>query len=152
MSAKNGDVGRAEQRAAALKLRSAGANYETISRHLDCSTSTAWRHVQTGLRAIQAEPAEELRLLENARLDALLLACWPAAMRGSPRHVDSVLKIMTRRAALWGLDAPRQIAVSSGDHERAAYAAAAREYGLSVEEVQAQAEFLLREYRDGTLG
>ena len=48
MSAKNGDVGRAEQRAAALKLRSAGANYETISRHLDCSTSTAWRHVQPG--------------------------------------------------------------------------------------------------------
>ena len=45
-----------------------------------------------------------------------------------------------------------QIAVSSGDHERAAYAAAAREYGLSVEGVGETAEVLLREYRDGTLG
>ncbi len=48
----------------------------------------------------------EMRKLENERLDALLLAVWPAAKRGDVASVNAALRIMDRRAKLNGLDRP----------------------------------------------
>jgi hypothetical protein len=55
------------------------------------------------------ELAKELRELENLRLDAMFAAVYPMAIKGDVRAVDTCLRIMTRRAAINGLDAPRGV-------------------------------------------
>ena len=116
VSANNASVKRieaAERQAKALALRKGGATYEQIASDLGyASASGARKAVVTSLRQIITEPAEELRHLELTRLDALLVALWPAASRGTLGAVDRVLKIMARRAAYLGLDAPERLAVA----------------------------------------
>lgn len=56
--------------------------------------------------------------MEVERLDALLLGIWANARSGIPEYVDRALKIIARRAALLGLDAPKQSNVRVGiSHE-----------------------------------
>lgn len=100
-----------ERRARAVELRKAGAGYGAIARQLGYKDrSGAYRAVKAALRELVREPAAELVTLELARLDDLLLALWPEARRGNVAKVDRVLKVMARRAALLGLDAPRRFA------------------------------------------
>src|SRR5215211_7434864 len=103
----------AERQAKALALRKGGVTYEQIADAVGyASASGAHKAVLSALRRMVAEPAEELRQLELTRLDALLVALWPAASRGTLGAVDRVLKVMERRAAYLGLDAPKKIDVS----------------------------------------
>ncbi len=100
-------IARAEHEAVALELRKAGATYDEIARRLGYSNrSAARRLVVRALDRTVSEPANELRTLECARLDALLQALWPKAMEGNPRSVEVALQVMERRARLLGLDAP----------------------------------------------
>lgn len=55
-------------------------------------------------------PAEEVRTLEVARLDAMLLALWPQVKQGNQGAIEKALKVEERRAKLLGLDAPAKIA------------------------------------------
>jgi hypothetical protein len=84
-----------------------------------------------------------LRGLELERLDALHAACWPAALAGHLRSIDTVLRIMRRRAALLGLDAPRRHHVTAEVPLQAFAAHAAERAGLDPAEVLAAAEQLL---------
>lgn len=51
-----------------------------------------------------------LRVLEERRLDAILMVLWPLVRGGDQGAVDRVLRVMQRRAALRGLDAPTKLA------------------------------------------
>lgn len=110
------DVKRAalnERRRKALELRKAGATYDQIKTQMGYATrASAARDCFAAIRAIIAEPAEEVRQLELQRLDALLLGVWKKAKDGDPAAVDRVLRIMDRRAAYLGLDAPKEQHVS----------------------------------------
>jgi hypothetical protein len=63
-----------------------------------------------------------LRVLEAGRLDQLQLAIWKSALAGHLGAIDRVLRIMERRARLFGLDTPlldvstlmRELAQSEG--------------------------------------
>lgn len=44
--------------------------------------------------------------LENERLDAMMTGIFQSAQMGNVAHIETVLKIMDRRAKLLGLDAP----------------------------------------------
>jgi hypothetical protein len=71
---------------------------------------------------IPAELIEGVRLLELARLDDLFTVMYRQAMDGSRLAVDRCLRIMERRAALVGLDAPlqiRQAVISEDDFSEA---------------------------------
>ena len=104
-------IAAAERQARAIELRKAGLGYAAIARQLGYGgPSGAYGAIMTALRALTREPAQELRELELARLDDLLLGLWTDARRGSVAKVDRVLKIMARRAALLGLDAPTRFA------------------------------------------
>ena len=104
-------IAAAERQAKALALRKAGLACADIARQLGyAGPSGAHKAIMTALRALTREPAQELRELELARLDDLLLGLWTDARRGSVAKVDRVLKIMARRAALLGLDAPTRFA------------------------------------------
>lgn len=102
----------AERRRQALELRKAGATYDRIAQQLGfANRGGAYRAVETALREITAEPAQDVRQLELERLDALLLGLWPQARKGNQGAVDRVLRIMERRAKLLGLDAPTKAEV-----------------------------------------
>ena len=57
----------------------------------------------SGLRAIRFEATNELRLVEQQRLDALQLALWPRATAGDVKAVLAVLRLMERRSRLLNL-------------------------------------------------
>jgi hypothetical protein len=139
---------RRELQRRALAARLSGATYEAIARELGYRTaSAALRVVDRALIETAREPADEVRLLELARLDRLLLALWAAAVGPDVpldqklRVVDRVLAIMERRAAYQGLDAPARV-----DIEAQLRAAATRD-GLDPDEMVREAQLFLREQR-----
>lgn len=106
-------ISAAERQVQALALRKAGIGYAAIARELGyAGPSGAYKAIMTALQSLTREPAEELRTLELARLDDLLAGLWADARRGNVLKIDRVPKIMARRAALLGLDAPQRVAVT----------------------------------------
>jgi len=97
-----------EKQRQALVLRKAGASYEAIAEQLGYGGKSGVHNaVQSAMRRTLQAPADELRALELGRLDDLLKGVWGAACAGNVAAIDRVLKIMARRAALLGLDAPK---------------------------------------------
>lgn len=91
--------------AQALELRKAGASYRQIKETVGYRhTSSAQAAVKAALKYMLQEPTDEVRAMEASRLDSLLMAVWPAAIKGDMQAMDRVLKIMDRRARLLGLD------------------------------------------------
>jgi hypothetical protein len=107
----------AERQRQALELRRAGASYRSIAQQLGCSLGNAWKSVRAGIKKTLQEPADEVRRLENDRLDRLQFILWQRALEGNLHAIDRVLKIMKRRAELNGLDAPKQLALQMSDEE-----------------------------------
>jgi hypothetical protein len=118
-----------------LKLRRQGVRYDD-ERILDlgyASASSARRDLNRALEEHRDEEAAEAsiyRQQENERLDALLEAAWPRATQPHPvfskdgqivgeeidmRAVDTVLRLMDRRAKLNGLDMPVKAELSGPD-------------------------------------
>lgn len=97
------------------------------------SSAAARKDLVRALEQARDEQAAEVsvyRQEENERLDALLEAAWPRATQPSPilnkdgevvgeeldmRAVDTVLRLMDRRAKLNGLDAPVRTELSGPD-------------------------------------
>lgn len=125
----------ARRDAEAAELRAQGYTYQQIADQLRYSDKGEAHHaVQRALQAIVKEPAEKLRTLELARLDAM----YEAAMRVLERKhvtvsngqvirldnepieddtpvlqaIDRLLKVQERRARLLGLDAPKQLDIA----------------------------------------
>lgn len=107
MNRLSGKIKAHERQLAALELRKAGVAYAQIAERLGYrSSSGAHKAVSSALKATLREPADELRKLEVARLDAALLAIWRRVQSGDERAIDRLLGIMKRRADLLGLDTP----------------------------------------------
>lgn len=102
-----------ERRAMIFELRRAGAGYKEIADKLGIGLATVHRHIHAGLaewRMHSEQDAEAIIVLEESRLDRLLRALWPAASKGDLRAIDRAIRIMERRAAYRGLDAPKKVA------------------------------------------
>jgi hypothetical protein len=95
-----------DRQATALKLRASGATYAAIGEHLGVSAVAAYKMVKLAIDEIPAEAVADLRAVELGRLDRLTAAVWRNATDGSIKHIDTVVKLMERRAKLTGLDAP----------------------------------------------
>ena len=94
----------------ALELRKAGLSFSAIATQLGYSNaSCAQWAIRACLKAIVQEPAREVRDMEVARLDDMLLSIWGEVRKGHLGAHDRALKIMERRAKLLGLDAPTKI-------------------------------------------
>ncbi|MEU3013354.1 helix-turn-helix domain-containing protein [Nocardia asteroides] len=89
----------------ALQLRRGGAGYRAIADHLGVSISTAYSYVADALKEVTREPAESVLQIELDRLDDMMRAFYPKALRGDYKAADRVLRIMERRGRLTGLDA-----------------------------------------------
>ena len=75
------------------------------------------------LAKIATKEADGVRILEEYRLDALLAILWPQVEEGDQGAIDRALRIMQRRAALRGLDAPTKVAPTdpTGEKEYAGF-------------------------------
>ena len=89
------------ERDRAVDRRTAGYTYAQMANELGyTSRDTAYNVVAKALRKQTAEAATDLRDLENARLDALQLAPWEAAMGEDTKAAVAVVKIARTRVHL----------------------------------------------------
>lgn len=119
-SADKGKPGQDDARAAArrtqaVRLRLAGLTYEQIAEQAGYSDRHAARQtVLRALRSVEAESVNELRAVENSRLERATAAVWPKVLSGDVKALLAWLKVSERLARLNGLDAPVQVAISAG--------------------------------------
>lgn len=98
-----------ERQAEALELRKAGLTYPEIAKRLGYSgKQAAYRAVATALAELAEETsasADQLRELENSRLDRLHTIAWQQATQNRDlTAIDRAIRISERRAKLYGLD------------------------------------------------
>lgn len=120
--------------AKALELRLSGGSYSQIGNALGVSEKTAYYDVQIELAKLdQAKEAsaERLRDVESMRCDKLTLALAQRVSTGDPKAVVAMVRVMERRARLWGLDSPAKIEVARADRPLAS---------MTAEELEAEIE------------
>lgn len=99
-----------ERRGEALRLRKLGKSFVDIAAELGYNSRQAAHSAVTNelaaIRAEMADTADDLRTLEAERLDQLWIIARANAARdgGDMRAIDTALRIMDRRAKLFGLD------------------------------------------------
>jgi hypothetical protein len=106
------------RRIEAFELRKCGASYRQIGRALGISEAQAHRDVADRVRQvekIEEECAQQVRRIELGRLDACTAGLWPGIESGEHTAVNSLMRVMARRAAMLGLDAPRMSQPSGKD-------------------------------------
>lgn len=141
-SASHNGIEATERQRQAVELRKAGVGFQVIADKLGYKDhSGAYRAVKAALKKTLQEPADEVRRLELERIDAMLLGVWPRAKSGDDKAIESVLRLMKRRAALLGLDAPVKRDITLHSYTEAA----AQRYGLDPQEVLAEAERIIAE-------
>jgi len=102
-----------ERQTKAVQLRAAGLSFDVIAAQLGfANRQSAHRSVKAALQGNLREAVAELRELDAERLDGLLRALYPRALKGDYGAADRVLRILERRAKLYGLDAPVKQEVS----------------------------------------
>ena len=118
-----------ERRQFVLEARKAGATYcqiteEAIKRFGQAGLPRGWderyayKDVARELEKIKGLNnglSEDVVQLELERLDRMWGALWPAVRNGHLGAIDRGLKVMARRAALLGLDAPSKQEVTGAE-------------------------------------
>jgi hypothetical protein len=119
-----------ERQAVALHLQ--GETSDAIADALGfVNRGGAWKAVQRGLARFVVPAIAEARTVELARLDRLHKAVWQRAISGDIPAIETVLRLMERRARLLGLDAPVRVDL------RALVADSATRFGLDEAERRA---------------
>jgi hypothetical protein len=101
----------------ALALRLSGATYKDIARHFGWIgknglplQGTAYNACQREMRRLVTEPAEQLRAVEELRINRAMLAIWTRVTNGDLGAIDRFIRLSERRCRLLGLDMPVKIA------------------------------------------
>lgn len=91
-----------------LELRRAGLTFDLIAQEVGYSNASGAHHAFTRAlkRTLNNAGSEEMRSTELDRLDRLQRFAWGSAAQGNMRAIETILRIMQRRARLLGLDAP----------------------------------------------
>lgn len=96
-----------EKEAEVLKLRRGGLTFDMIAERVGYKDpSGAHAAYVRACKRIIASDVEELRKVEADRLDMAQAALWSKVLQGDVPAVNSFLRIMERRAKLFGLDMP----------------------------------------------
>lgn len=104
----------ADKERQALDLRLAGARFADIADKLGyANESGAYKAVQRALTSTLQPAADELREVESARLERLLLAVWPAALDGDAKAIAQARGLIDQRCKLLGLNAPARVDVDA---------------------------------------
>jgi transposase len=120
-----GDALKKRQRARrveALSLKLSGFSTAQIAERMGIQPDTVRKLINRTLATAENRAAEQMREIENARLDRAQAAIWSQVLTGEYRAVTVFLQISQRRARLNGLDAAASLVISPnvrGEMERA---------------------------------
>jgi hypothetical protein len=96
----------------AIRLRMMGYTYDSIAGMLGYKNESGpYKAVQREMKRRALESGEDVSLvrqMEIERLDRFLLSVFPKTLEGDAQAISTAMSIMNRRAALLGLDAPKQ--------------------------------------------
>lgn len=93
-----------------LELRRAGFTFQRIAEEVGyASPSGAQRALERIMTRHLPQAIEEHRWQELDRLDRMQVALWPRAMKGDDKAINTIVRLMERRARLVGMDAPTKI-------------------------------------------
>lgn len=104
----------AERLAEATALRMAGMTLDQIAARLHMNRYSVHEMFQRAKADIPKATVDELRELENSRLDRAQAAIWGKVLEGDMRAMDMFLRISSRRASLNGLNEAVKIDLSIG--------------------------------------
>lgn len=98
-----------------IELRRAGLTFDVIAQEVGYSNASGAHHAYTRAlkKTLVSAGADEMRETELDRLDRLQRFAWPQASQGNLRAIETILRIMGRRAKLLGLDAPLKAEVTT---------------------------------------
>jgi hypothetical protein len=102
-------VSAADKKLRALELRKECCTYQDIADQLGCSRGNAYKLVAKALAELTEKvrsSADDLRELENMRLDSLWSKAYDRAQEGDLSAINTCLRISERRSKLNGLDSP----------------------------------------------
>lgn len=109
-----------EKEAEVIRLRRAGMTFDMIAQRVGyADPSGAQKAYVTACKRIVYSEVDAVRREEQDRLDIAQTAIWSGVLRGDIPSINSLLKIMERRAKLLGLDMPvrvqQEVTVWNGD-------------------------------------
>jgi len=114
-AARASQANAASRRPQVLALRTRGLTFRQIGEALGVSHTQAekdYGHALASVQALTAELIARERHLSVARCEWMLERLAPSIDSGDPKAILTAVRIEQRRAALLGLDAPRQIDVA----------------------------------------
>jgi hypothetical protein len=94
-----------------VDLRAKGRSVEMIAEEMDLNEAMVRRSLTKAMQGLSSESVEELRALENLRIDRMFLPVYERAVQGDLRAIDRAVLLMERRARMMGLDKPMEIDV-----------------------------------------
>lgn len=93
-----------------LDLRRAGFTFQRIAEEVGYRQASGAQRAYNRIMARNIPQApEEHRQQELDRLDRMQVALWPRAMKGDDKAINTIIRLMERRARLVGIDAPTKI-------------------------------------------
>lgn len=102
-----------ERRKQCVGLALAGVDWATIAERLEYASAAAactdYRRAKEASQAELDSSVEEMRAKEVARVDRLMQAVWPKALKGDTKSVDAAHRLIITRCKILGLEAPTQI-------------------------------------------
>ncbi|MFI6485173.1 hypothetical protein ACIBH1_45195 [Nonomuraea sp. NPDC050663] len=102
------EVELAQRRYQAVQMRIAGVPLAIISERLGYSgPASVSKDIDRSLQRAAAQEhmaSEHLLKLEIDRLDRVMAALWPKALKGDVQSCETILKTINRRSSLLGLD------------------------------------------------
>lgn len=96
----------ADHRLKVMELRKEGKSFPAIAKQLKLALSTVYEHYRRAMAELRdtcLELAEDVRALEDERLNEAWRGLWPKVKKGSPTAVQAAMRVHTARVRLWGL-------------------------------------------------
>ena len=109
-----------QREAEVIRLRREGLTWDMIAQKVGYSdASGAHRAYEAACKRIIYSEVVEIRNIEQDRLDIAQSAIWSDVLQGDLPAINTLIKIMDRRAKLLGLDMPirvqQEVTVWNGD-------------------------------------
>ena len=101
----------------ALELRIAGGTYRQIAQELGVSHTVIFENVLWALEERAEERgklSDQLVQMELERLEKMTLSLWPRVRNGDEKAINTLVRVMDRRAKLLGLDQPAKTDLTTG--------------------------------------
>lgn len=101
----------------AIELRIEGWTLDAIAKELGWGDrASAHMAITRALAERRNDNLDALRDMEGNRLDALWRHNWPGVIKGNTRAIEVAIRIIERRARLFGLDAPERKVIEFVQH------------------------------------